>query len=95
MKELYTKLIGSFDTVSKNSFSARKLTAFTITAMVVVAHVIWIKNSHLKSDFSLLPEILLIDYGMISVCLGLTTFENIKLKNEKKPNNNTDTTNVP
>lgn len=95
MKELYAKLLGSFDTVTKNSFSARKLTAFTIVIMVIVAHVIWIKNSHLKSDFSLLPEILLIDYGMISVCLGLTTFENIKLKNEKKSTDNNTATNTP
>jgi hypothetical protein len=95
MREIYNKFLGSFDTVTKNSFSARKLTAFTITIMVVVAHVIWIKNSHFKSDFSLLPEILLIDYGMISVCLGLTTFENIKLKNDKKPTDNTASTDVP
>jgi hypothetical protein len=95
MKQLYTKLIGSLDTVSKNSFSARKLTAFTITFLVVIAHIIWIKNSHEKSDFMLLPEILLIDYGMISVCLGLTTFENIKLKNEKKSTDSNTATDVP
>lgn len=91
MKELYSKLIGSFDTVTKSSFSARKLTAFTIVVMVVIAHAIWIKNSHEKSDFMLLPEILLIDYGMISVCLGLTTFENIKLKDDKKSTTTTNT----
>lgn len=91
MKELYSKIIGSFDTVTKGSFSARKLTAFTITVMVVVAHIIWIKNSHEKADFMLLPEILLIDYGMISVCLGLTTFENIKLKDDKKSTTPTNT----
>lgn len=95
MKEIYNKFLGSFDTVTKNSFSARKLTAFTVTLMVVVAHIIWIKNSHLKSDFSLLPEILLIDYGMISVCLGLTTFESIKKKDDKKPADNTTPTDVP
>ena len=95
MKEIYNKFLGSFDTVTKNSFSARKLTAFTIVVLVIVGHVIWIKNSHLKSDFSLLPEILLIDYGMISVCLGLTTFENIKLKNEKNSTSDTAPTDAP
>ena len=71
MKQLYTKLLGSFDTVTKNSFSARKLTAFVIAMLVIIIHGCWIKNSYYKSDFSLFPEILLIDYGMISVCLGL------------------------
>ncbi|MEY2869408.1 MAG: hypothetical protein RIR01_1899 [Bacteroidota bacterium] len=93
MKQLYTKLLGSFDTVTKNSFSARKLTAFVIAMLVIVIHGFWIKNSCYKSDFSLFPEILLIDYGMMAVCLGLTTFENIKLKNGKK--SNTSTTNIP
>lgn len=74
MKDLYNKIIGSLDTVTKGSFSARKLSALVVMVLVVIAHVKWIW----KADFTLLTEVLMLDYGFIGLCLGMTTYEAIK-----------------
>jgi hypothetical protein len=73
MKDLYNKILASLDNHSKG-FSARKLSALVVITLVVVAHVKWIY----AADFSLLTEVLMLDYGFISVCLGMTTYEAIK-----------------
>lgn len=65
-------------------FSARKLSAFAIMVCVVAAHISWLKYAFMQNKFELLPEILTIDYGFIAVCLGLTTWENIKTNPTKK-----------
>lgn len=80
MKEFWRKIVASLDTVTKDGFSARKLSAFVIMFCVLAAHVAWLKKAFLENDFSLLSEVILIDYGFISVCLGMTTYENIKVK---------------
>jgi len=67
---------------TKNGFSARKLSALVVIMLVVIAHVKWIY----KADFALLTEVLMLDYGFISVCLGMTTYEAIKSKqNDSQP----------
>jgi hypothetical protein len=92
MKELIRKVLGSFDTFTKNAFSARKLTALSIMLCVIVAHIAWLKHAFVKEDFTLLAEVLMIDYGMISLCLGMTTYEAIKnKKNETKNSSDTPT----
>jgi hypothetical protein len=80
MNQIFHKLIGSLDTHSKNSFSARKLSAFVVMACVVAAHIKWLS----LGNFTQLEMVLTIDYGFISVCLGLTTYEAIKKKEEPK-----------
>lgn len=87
MKELLRKITASLDTVTKDGFSARKLSAFVIMACVVAAHVAWLKKAFLENDFTLLEGVLMIDYGFVSVLLGLTTYENLKGKNSPTPNN--------
>ena len=84
MKQLINKIIGSLDTTTKNSFSARKLTAFVIVLCVIAAHVKWIS----LGDFKQLEMVLTIDYGFLSVLFGLATYSNIKEKNETPINNN-------
>jgi hypothetical protein len=83
MKNFFRRIASSLDTVTKDGYSARKLSAFAIMICVIAAHVAWLKKAFLESDFGLLAEVLMIDYGMISVLLGLTTYENIK--NKKSP----------
>jgi hypothetical protein len=73
MKEIITKITDSF-TLDKGGFSARKLSSFVIIALVVIAHIKWIW----KADFSMLTEILMIDYSFILACLGLVTWQNVK-----------------
>lgn len=84
MKKFWEKISGSFDN-SKTGFSSKKLSAFAVMACVLVAHGAWLKNAFLTNNFNLLAEILLIDYGAISVFLGLTTYEKIKKTNDEKP----------
>ncbi len=84
MKQLINKIIGSLDTTTKNSFSARKLTSFVIVICVIAAHVKWIS----LGDFKQLEMVLTIDYGFLSVLFGLTTYSTIKEKNETPINNN-------
>jgi hypothetical protein len=90
MKELVRKILGSFDTVTKNAFSARKLTALSIMICVIVAHIAWLKHAFVKEDFMLLAEVLMIDYGMIALCLGMTTYEAIKNKKNEKNSSDID-----
>jgi hypothetical protein len=83
MKEFIRRILGSLDTVTKDGFSARKLSAFIIMVMIVAAHVAWLKKAFMENDFSLLEEVLMIDYSFVSLLLGLTTYETIK---GNKPN---------
>jgi hypothetical protein len=73
MKNILNKLISSLDTHTKG-FSARKLTAFGVMICVIAAHIKWLS----LADFSLLGEILLIDYAFVGALLGMTTYQNIK-----------------
>ena len=77
MKDLFNKLLSGLDT-NTNGFSARKMSAFIIILCVIIAHVKWIT----LGDLSELDNVLIIDYGFISLCLGMTTYESIKKTNE-------------
>lgn len=82
MKDFIDKLLGALDTHSKGVFSARKLSAFVIVCCIIVLHVKWFKSDR----WEYLGEVLALDYGFISLCLGMTTYEAIKnkqLNNEK------------
>ncbi len=73
MKDFINKLISSLDVHTKG-FSARKLTAFGVMICVIAAHIKWLS----LADFSLLGEILLIDYTFVAALLGMTTYQSIK-----------------
>ena len=73
MKDILNKLIASFDT-TKSGFSARKLTSFAVMLCVIAAHIKWLS----LGDFSLLGEILIIDYGFVAALLGMTTYSSLK-----------------
>jgi hypothetical protein len=77
MKDFINKIISALDNHSKG-FSARKLSAFVIIIMVVVLHVKWFASDR----WEFLGEVLALDFGFISVCLGMTTYEAIKNKEE-------------
>ena len=77
MKEFINRLIGALDTHTKDSFSARKLSAFVIVVCVIAAHIKWMALGNLTD----LGTVLTIDYTFISALLGLTTYEAIKRNN--------------
>ena len=76
-------LSGSFK-FDKGGYSARKLTSATIILMVVVAHIIWLKHCFVHEDFSLLSEVLIIDYGFVAALLGMTTYSQNVLNKKSK-----------
>ena len=76
-------LSGSFK-FDKGGYSARKLTSATIILMVVVAHIIWLKHCFVHEDFSLLSEVLIIDYGFVAALLGMTTYSQNVLNKQNK-----------
>lgn len=76
MKQIFNKIISALDTHTKDGFSARKLSAFVIIILVIVAHVKWFKSDH----WEYLEGVLALDFGFISVCLGMTTIEAIQNK---------------
>lgn len=85
MKQFFSKLISSLDTHSKG-YSARKLTALAVILMIIVGHIFFYRYCTRSDKWDLWVEVLIIDYGMIAVCLGLTTWENLKgKKDEKQP----------
>lgn len=62
--------------MGNTGFSSRKLTAFTIIACVVAAHIKWL----CMGDFSLIGEVLIIDYGFVAALFGMTTYSGLKSK---------------
>ena len=68
-------LLSSFDTVTRGGASARKITAFTIVACVVVGHFLFYRSAHFGMSFI---ELLLVDYAFIAALFGMTTFERTK-----------------
>lgn len=85
IKEFIANSLASLDTHNKG-FSARKLAAFTIITMIIIAHVKWFKSD----KWEYLAEVLALDFGFIALCLGMTTYEAIK-KNSP-PTTGSDTT---
>ena len=87
MKKIFTdfknNLSASFK-FEKGGYSARKLTSATIILMVVIAHLIWLKHCFSKEDFSLLSEVLIIDYGFVAALLGMTTYSQNQQHKVKK-----------
>ena len=72
----------------QGGYSARKITSLFVMLMVLVAHIIWIKHCYQKSDFSLLSEVLIIDYGFVAALLGMTTYsQNLQSKTKKEDEN--------
>jgi len=68
-------IIDSFK-MGNAGFSSRKLTAFTIIACIVAAHVKWL----CMGDFSLIGEVFIIDYGFVAALFGMTTYSGLKSK---------------
>ena len=68
-------IIDSFK-MGNSGFSSRKLTAFTIISCIVAAHVKWL----CMGDFSLIGEVLIIDYGFVAALFGMTTYSGLKSK---------------
>jgi sulfite exporter TauE/SafE len=89
MKEkFFDKLIASLDT-NKGGFSGRKLSAITVMTLVITGHILFFIYATKHDKWELWIEVLMLDYGMIAVLLGLTTWENVKIKkDEKKPDDN-------
>jgi hypothetical protein len=81
MKDILNKIFSGLDTHTKG-FSARKMSGFVIITCVIIAHVKWI----VLGDFKELDMVLTIDYSFISLCLGLTTYEAIKTKQNESNN---------
>jgi hypothetical protein len=69
----------------RSGFSGRKLTALAIIIMFGSSHESWLESARATGNYSLFQEILIIDFCMIAICLGLITMESIiKLKNGNK-----------
>jgi hypothetical protein len=68
-------IIDSFK-MGNAGFSSRKLTAFTIIACIVAAHVKWLSLGNLSQ----LGEVLIIDYGFVAALFGMTTYSGLKSK---------------
>jgi hypothetical protein len=83
LNDFKNNLSGSFK-FDKGGYSARKLTSATIILMVVIAHSIWLKHCFTKEDFSLLSEVLIIDYGFVAALLGMTTYSQNVLNKQNK-----------
>lgn len=83
----FSKLLKSFG-MNEDGFSARKMTAFVITLLIVYIHYKWLKSCYNNNQFGLLPEVLLIDFTALLSLLGLTTWERVKnIGNNSNSNN--------
>jgi len=89
LADVYNRILGSLDNQKNNGFSARKLAALTVMVLVVCLHVKWFRSDR----WEYIGEVLGFDLSFILVCLGLTTWQNIKenttktsVEQEKTPN---------
>ena len=67
------QIIESFK-MGNSGFSSRKLTAFSIIACIVAAHIKWLS----LGDFTMLGEVFIIDYGFVAALFGMTTYSGLK-----------------
>ena len=67
------QIIESFK-MGNSGFSSRKLTAFSIIACIIAAHIKWL----CVGDFSLIGEVFIIDYGFVAALFGMTTYSGMK-----------------
>lgn len=81
MKEIFDNILKSFNN-KEEGYSSRKLTAFVITFLVVIAHIKWLA----LGDFTHLEMVLTIDYSFIAALFGMTTYHSIKTRNSNKTN---------
>jgi len=68
-------IIDSFK-MGNAGYSSRKLTAFSIIACIVAAHIKWL----CMGDFNLIGEVFIIDYGFVAALFGMTTYSGLKSK---------------
>lgn len=73
LKEIFENILGSF-TGGNEGYSSKKLTAFVITALVIVIHFKWIT----LGDFTQLQGVLTIDCTFITTLFGIGTYQSIK-----------------
>jgi hypothetical protein len=69
MKNILHNLILSLDNKGAG-FSGKKLTAMSLVACVMAAHIKWIA----LGDFSQLVSVLTVDFGFISVLFGINEY---------------------
>ena len=62
--------------MGNSGFSSRKLTAFSIIACIIAAHIKWLS----LGDFTMLGEVFIIDYGFVAALFGMTTYSGLKTK---------------
>ena len=80
--KMINKLLGSFDNVKGQGFSARKLTAFALMLCIAFIHFRFV-------DINNAIEALMIDLSGVLLCLGIVTAQNIiELKNNKQNEGN-------
>jgi hypothetical protein len=85
IREIFDNILKSFKN-EEGGYSSRKLSAAIVMLCVVVAHVSWLKRCFMTDDFSLLENVLIIDYSFITSMLGLTTWSSMQ-KNKIKQEN--------
>jgi hypothetical protein len=83
MKKVLQNIIESFNNGDKG-FSSKKLTAFTVMACIVAAHIKWIT----MGNFAQLEMVLTIDFSFVSVLYGINVTDK-KMNPAEKPKDET------
>lgn len=83
ISDIYDKILGSLDNKGEG-FSARKLSAFVVIILVIITHAKWFKSD----KWEYLAEVLALDFSFILVCLGLATWQAIKMNNKESIDEN-------
>jgi hypothetical protein len=80
IKEVLENILKSLKN-NDEGYSARKLSALIVIIMAVVLHIKWFR----ADKWEYVGEILAFDYTFILTCLGLTTWQAIKEKQNDVP----------
>jgi hypothetical protein len=80
IKEVLENILKSLKN-NDEGYSARKLSALIVIIMAVILHIKWFR----ADKWEYVGEILAFDYTFILTCLGLTTWQAIKEKQNDVP----------
>lgn len=75
LSKILSGISGSVKDPKTGRWSGKLLSALAVTALIIFAHIIWLKHAFIAEDFALLPEILVIDYSYLALVYGLRTYE--------------------
>lgn len=77
-KKILSNISNSLKDPQSGNWSPKVVTACAVAGVIIIAQLVWVKYAFLHENFDQLQNLLLIDYGYLSVAFGLRTIEKMQ-----------------